>query len=101
MSPTGLSPREIELIAGVFRNRPGVTRVDLFGSRARGRFKPGSDVDLALRGNLDPLQAELIALDLDELPLPYKFDVLTYDSINVPELRDEIDREGVAIYVSQ
>jgi hypothetical protein len=49
--------------------------VTLFGSRAKGTASDRSDVDLAVRGDLTPLQAEAIAGELDELPLPYRFEV--------------------------
>jgi predicted nucleotidyltransferase len=47
----------------------------LFGSRAKGTARKESDVDLAVTGTADDRDVEALILDLDELPLPYKFDV--------------------------
>ena len=66
----------------------------LFGSRAKGCHTPASDIDLALWG-VDALQAESIAAELDELPLPYRFDVKAYESIKEDSLREHIQRKGI------
>jgi len=71
----GLRPEALELIRGVFRRHPEVQRVEVFGSRAMGRFEDHSDVDLALWGDLDLGRIGRIARELDELPLPYTFDI--------------------------
>lgn len=98
MHQRGLAERELELIRGVLRRHPGVTGAVLFGSRAKGTAQAGSDVDLALLGVQDPLLAEAIASELDELPLPYKFDVKALSAIRHPPLLDHIERVGVRIY---
>jgi predicted nucleotidyltransferase len=68
--------------------------VKLFGSRAKRCHTPASDIDLARRG-VDALQAESIAAELDELPLPYRFDVKAFESIKQHSLRDHIQRRGI------
>jgi predicted nucleotidyltransferase len=98
MKAPPLSPRESGLIADVFRAHPEVAEVRLFGSRAKGTHSPHSDVDLALWGSLDSLKAESIAAELDELPLPYHFDVMVFDLINLPPLREHIERVGIRLY---
>ena len=62
----------------------------LFGSRAKGCHTPASDIDLALWG-VDALQAESIAAELDELPLPYRFDVKAFEAIKQVSLREHIE----------
>jgi uncharacterized protein len=57
-----------------------------------------SDIDLALQGDLDSLRAESVAAELDELPLPYRFDVKAYSDIRSIELLDHIQRVGVVIF---
>lgn len=94
----GLQQKEIELIQGVFKNHPEVSSAKIFGSRAKGTHQQNSDVDLALWGELDLLKAESIASDLDELPLPYLFDVKKFDQIRLAALRDHILRVGIEIY---
>jgi uncharacterized protein len=98
MKDTGLSPDEIERMRSVFRRVPAIGEVVLYGSRAKGTHRPGSDIDLALVGLDDPLQAEAVAEELDELPTPYRFDVKAYGSIADGPLREHIARVGVSLY---
>ncbi len=81
MKGIGLSAQEIELMRSVFGQVEAIREVLLYGSRAQGTHRPESDVDLALVGVEDPLQAEAIAEELDELAMPYRFDVRAYGSI--------------------
>jgi predicted nucleotidyltransferase len=96
--PDALTERELSLIRGVFANHSEISRVILFGSRAKGTHKPYSDVDLAICGDITHLQAQGIAAELDELPLPYRYDVQPYELIRSKELRDHIDRVGIQVY---
>lgn len=70
-------------------------RAIVYGSRAKGTHRPNSDVDIALDGDISPLEAESIAGDLDELPLPYRFDVLTIRHITNEAVLEHIKRVGV------
>jgi predicted nucleotidyltransferase len=98
MNPPALNPAEIALLCGVFQRHPEITGVKLFGSRAKGTHAPSSDIDLALWGEVDALGAEAIAAELDELPLPYRFDVQAFDAITFPPLREHIERVGIPLY---
>jgi predicted nucleotidyltransferase len=98
MKTPPLDPREADLLARVFRAHPEISEVRLFGSRAKGTHKPESDVDLALLGNISALKAEAIAAELDELPLPYHFDVMPFDLIQFQPLREHIERVGIRLY---
>jgi predicted nucleotidyltransferase len=89
-----LSDRETSLISSVLNLHPEVSQVKLFGSRAKGCHTPASDIDLALWG-VDALQAESIAAELDELPLPYRFDIKAFESIKQDSLREHIQRKGI------
>ena len=93
-----LAPAELELIRSVFERHPEVSAVRLFGSRAKGTHRNSSDVDLAVWGDMDALRAETIALDLDDLPLPYHFEVQPFALIRLASLREHIERVGVPIY---
>jgi uncharacterized protein len=94
---TGLTDRELEMIRSVLSKHREVTGALLFGSRAMGIAFHESDVDLAILGVDDPLIAESIAAELDELPLPYRFDVKAFDAIRHGPLREHIQRVGVRI----
>lgn len=98
MKKVALSERELALIHRVLGRHPEVIAAILFGSRAKMSHQPQSDVDLALQGDLDSLAAESIAAELDELPLPYRFDVRSYSDIQSPQLRDHIQRVGTVVY---
>jgi len=98
MHGTGLSDEEWRLIRSVLVKHPGLKEVKLFGSRAKGNAKPGSDIDLAFIGDIDALQVQSIQSELEELPLPYKFDVQPYESIQHVPLREHIDRVGLRVY---
>ena len=93
-----LQAHELELVREVLRKHPEVTSAKIFGSRAKGTHRPSSDVDLVLWGEMDALRAEAIAAELDELPLPYQYDVLLYTSIQSQPLRDHIERVGIQVY---
>lgn len=98
MKKLGLTTAELAMIGEVCARHPEVSIAKIFGSRAKGTAAPNSDVDLALWGEIDPLGAEAIAAELDDLPLPYRYDVKAFDSINLPELREHIERVGIVIY---
>jgi uncharacterized protein len=98
MYNVALSEKEPESIQSVWDRHPEITVVILFGSRAKMSNEPESDIDLALQGDLDSLAAESIAADLDELPLPYRFDVKAYSDIRSKQLLDHIQLVGVVIF---
>lgn len=96
----GLFDADMEAIVSVLSREPRVEKAFIFGSRAKGNFKNGSDIDLALKGeNLDFDTVSKISYHLnEETAMPYKFDVLNYHSIKEPTLVDHIDRVGIVFY---
>jgi predicted nucleotidyltransferase len=98
MNQPPLQPSELDLVCSVLRRHPEVVRATLFGSRAKGTHHERSDVDLALSGELGLLGAEAIAAELEELPLPYRFDVQALEQITLAPLLEQIERVGVVIY---
>jgi predicted nucleotidyltransferase len=98
MNITPLSQSELDMVRGVFRRHPEVLSATLFGSRAKGTHTERSDVDLVVMGDVTPLRAEAISAELEELPLPYKFEVQAMDHIHHRPLLDHIKRVGVVIY---
>jgi predicted nucleotidyltransferase len=95
----GLKEETIERINQIFSKYPQVEEVILYGSRAKGDFKNGSDIDLTLKGkNLTLSLANKISLEIDDLALPYSFDISILDQISSPDLIDHIKRRGVAFY---
>ena len=71
----------------------------MFGSRAKGTFSNGSDIDIALKGNNLTLKDILEATaEAEKLLLPYKLDLVLYARINEPALIEHIDRVGVVLF---
>lgn len=98
MNPPPLKPAELEMVRAVFRDHPEVKSATLFGSRAKGTHHDRSDVDLVVSGEVEPLCAESIAAELDELPLPYRFEVQPLEHIHHRPLLEHIKRVGIIIY---
>ena len=98
MNTEPLATRELEMVRGILRSHPEVTSAILFGSRAKGTHTERSDVDLVVTGAVEPLAAEAISAELEELPLPYKFEVQSMDHILHRPLLEHIQRVGIRIY---
>lgn len=95
----GLTTADIESIIRVLKSYPKVEDAVVYGSRAMGNYKPGSDIDLALKGQLDESDAISVSADLNErLPLPYKFDVLAYATLSDKALIAHIDHYGISLF---
>ena len=96
----GLSAQTLQKIRDVFVRYPQVVEVVLYGSRARGNYKNGSDIDLTLRGGteLTHTLVSRIANDLDDQLLPYTIDLCIFENIHNPEMVEQIERVGVALY---
>ena len=96
--PYGLPDSAVERIRSVFSAHTGVTRALLYGSRAKGTWKNGSDIDLTLYGTLSFEDLLRIENDLDDLLLPWTIDLSVYETIDNPSLREHIDRIGLVFY---
>jgi len=99
MNGHGLAPQTVEQIQGTLAHFPEVARAVLFGSRAKGAARPGSDIDLALYGEgLDWRVLGRIEDELDDLLLPYTFSLLRHDTRTDSEVVAHIARVGVPFY---
>jgi len=91
----GLSETTIHKICRVFNAYPQVEKAILYGSRARGDYRDGSDIDLALQGEALTLDLLFrILTGLDDLDLPYMIDLSMLQDIYEPELLEQIERVG-------
>ena len=95
----GLSSATVERIKSVLSLYPEVDKALLYGSRAKGTYRPGSDIDLTLCGS-GLNQTLLMRIDnaLDDLLLPYEIDLSLLASLTHPALLDHINRVGVVLY---
>ncbi|MCW8840372.1 MAG: nucleotidyltransferase domain-containing protein [Gammaproteobacteria bacterium] len=95
----GLSEETIRQINTVFAAHPEIERVILYGSRAKGNYRPGSDIDLTITGEpLSLTQLARIEEELDDLLLPYKIDLSELRRIESSDLREQIHRVGRTFY---
>jgi predicted nucleotidyltransferase len=92
----GLDRHTLDRIIGCIRQFPEIVWVKIYGSRAKGDYQRGSDIDLAFSSPVD-YTAELLEA-LDELPTPYLFDVTHYETLRHKELKEHIERVGVGFY---
>ncbi len=96
---TGLTRGDIKLITTAIQQFPEIENAVIFGSRAKGTYRKASDVDLALKGSAvtgKTIQRLNFLLN-EELPLPYFFDVVHYESLENPLFVAHIDRIGKSI----
>ncbi|MBF0205509.1 MAG: nucleotidyltransferase domain-containing protein [Oligoflexia bacterium] len=98
----GLTEITIEKINEIFAKYPQVEKVVLYGSRAKGNYKNGSDIDLTLFGHgLDIDLLHKILNDLEDLLLPYTIDLSIFekiDKVSNSDFVEHIDRVGVIFY---
>lgn len=95
----GLSDKTIARITAVLARYPEVERAVLFGSRAKGAHRRGSDIDLALSGDdLDWRVIGRIYDALDDLLLPYRFSLIEHDRETDPDIAAHIDRVGIPLH---
>lgn len=99
MNYCGISNDNWHKIERVFNAYKEIEAVIVYGSRAKGNFKPGSDIDMTLIGdNLNLHLLNRVSLDLDDLLLPYIFDLSIYHHIENRELIEHIERVGKSVY---
>jgi len=98
--PYGLSDRTLDTLYSIFGKYPGIRQVVLYGSRAKGNYRNGSDIDLSLKTDDTFVRADLlrIAGDFDDSDMPYFVDVSIYDKLSNPDLKAHIDRAGKILY---
>lgn len=95
----GLNDKEYSTLQALFAANERITEVILYGSRAKGNYKPFSDVDIVLVGNtLSRTDVNRLYAAIDESSLPYKFDISLLASLKNEELVAHIERVGMTIY---
>lgn len=95
---TGLTTTQMETLTRACSRYPEITGVVLFGSRAKGNYKPGSDIDIAIKGSgVGRRTVASLISDLEDTSLPFFTDVVAYNAISNPELRSHIDRRGIVL----
>jgi len=96
----GITEKSYNYIVSYLKTKPQIETVILFGSRAKGNYKRGSDIDLAIKGkdSSPELAIDIESFINEEIPVPYTVDVVDYNSLKKKELKEHIDRVGVLFY---
>jgi len=96
----GLSDKTLNTLNFIFNKYPGIEQAVLYGSRAKGNFRTGSDIDLSLKTKVDFSFTDLLRImnDFDDSNMPYFVDVSIYDQLSNLDLKAHIDRVGKVLY---
>jgi predicted nucleotidyltransferase len=96
----GLQQRDIDYISQALKKYPEISEAVIFGSRAMGNHKKGSDIDIAVKGEAvsHHVISSLTNMLQEELPIPFFFDIIHYETITSGNLLDHINRVGITIY---
>ncbi len=96
----GLSKRHRDIISGIFSRYPEVRKVLVYGSRAKGNYRPGSDIDMTVVERSDISTQTLLRMvnDFDESMLPFTVDLSVFSRLTNPDLISHIERCGKCIY---
>ena len=97
MDKFGLPAAVLNLIKHKLAEFNQIEAAKIYGSRAMGNYWRGSDIDIILFGNCEKNLGQIIT-EMDELPLPYKFDIAVYSQLTNQELKEHVDRVGINIY---
>ena len=98
----GLSADTVARITSVLARFPDVEKAVIYGSRAKGNHRKGSDIDLTLFGDgLTEKVMSRIYWALDDLLLPYRIDLSLFSGLKPPALIDHIRRVGIVLYARQ
>lgn len=98
MNSFGLNEKTIEILNGYFSQIPEISIVKVYGSRAMGTYRKGSDIDFAVYGTIDKDLVRKISFEIDELNTPYMFDITDYATIQNEKLKEHINKYGKVFY---
>ena len=98
----GLSDKTLSALNIIFRKYSGIRQVILYGSRAKGKYREGSDIDMSLKTDDTFTRTDLlhIAGDFEDSDIPYFVDVSIYEKLSNPDLKTHIDRVGKVLYTA-
>ena len=96
----GLSDNTLNTLDSIFSKYPGIKQAVLYGSRAKGKYRNGSDIDLSLKTGESFTFNDLLHIsgDFDDSDIPYFVDVSIYEKLSNPDLKAHIDRVGKVLY---
>ena len=102
MTDIGITNIEQQKLSSLLARQPRVRKAVVYGSRAKGCNRRFSDIDLTLIGEeLTQQDLRRLSLQIDDLLLPYEFDLSLYSNLTNEALIDHINRVGKTIYTRQ
>jgi len=95
----GLSQQHIDGIVSILEQFPKIDKTSVFGSRAKGNYRPDSDIDISIVGQ-DIAYTDIVNLSvkIDDLNIGLSVDIINYHTIKEPALKEHIDRVGIEFY---
>ena len=93
----GLPKRTTDELINYFKTKPYIEKVVIYGSRAKGTYHNGSDIDFAIWTD-EHDKILTLSCELDNIPTPYKFDVTDYKTLTHEGMKNSIDKEGKLFY---
>jgi predicted nucleotidyltransferase len=96
----GLSDRTLDTLRRFFQKYNGIQKVILYGSRAKGNYRPCSDIDITLCTAACFSHEDLLHLlrDFDDSSMPYFVDVNIFEKLDSPSLKENIQMVGKVLY---
>ncbi len=96
----GLSTDTLRNLRGVLAQDPHIEKTLMYGSRAKGNYKTGSDIDITLIGKGLTLTDTIYPLRdrLRKLYLPYKFDISIFNQLDEGDVIEHVLRVGKTLY---
>lgn len=95
-----MPPRTLSTLDSIFRKYAGIKQVILYGSRAKGNYREGSDIDITLKTDGSFTFNDLLRIsgDFYDSDMPYSVDVSVYNELSNPDLISHIDRAGKVLW---
>ena len=100
MTDFGLSEETTKILKEYFSQIHEIKAVKIYGSRALGTFRKGSDIDFVLYGDIDKDLLAKINYEIDELNTPYMFDITNYAAIQNDNLKEHIDKYAKVFFIN-
>jgi len=94
----GIYQKTTDELMSIFKKYDNIEKVIIYGSRAKGNYREGSDIDLTLIGNVERQDLMNILDEIDDSYIPYLFDISIYNQLNSESLKEHINRVGKVFY---
>lgn len=94
----GIYPQSYSEILKIIDGCSTIDEVIIYGSRAKGNYREGSDIDITLKGNVSQEDDSKLWHELEESYIPYLFDISIYNNLGSESLKEHIDRVGKTFY---